>query len=233
MTGMPRSLWRLTGALAIAHVVLMVVGIGLQQTPSLREGTAGITRSYGGADLSRVLTGGFVEVVAFVCMLPVLVFVSQVVGRRTHTGLWASKTALSAGVVYVAITLGTGFAAGAASLWAAQNGLDATTGLAVNDIRNFAFYLSLAPLGVHAIGLGIAAITDRGQGARWIGTGGLGTGVVLLAAVPGAALGLQDYATLVWVVWWVGVAVILLRHDPGVVMGAPETATAEHSVRQA
>lgn len=215
-----RALCRAAGVLAVSHVMLMVVGITLQQTPSLDEGAEGIEQYYAEANLSRVLGGGYIEVLAFLCLLPVLVFLAQAFGRRTDTGRWATRTALTAGVAYVAITIGTGFAAGAASLWGTQHGLDTATALVVNDIRNIAYFLSLAPLGVHAIALGIAAITDR-TSVRWVGYGGVLTGLVLIAAVPASVVGLQDYATLVWIVWWMGLAVILLRGRPA---GAP-TAT--------
>ena len=223
-----RVLWRLAAAFALAHVVLMVVGIMLQNTPSLREGLQGIESSYAQGDPAQIMAGGYVELLGFVCLVPALVFLARAVGRRTEGGRWAAQSAVAAGMAYVAITVATGLAAGAASLWGVQNGLDPSTALVVNDIRNFAYFLSLALLGAHATGLGIAAISDAWS-ARWTGWGGVLTGVVLLAAVPGAALGLQDYATLVWIVWWVGVAVALLRHREA----AGETTPKGPLVRQA
>jgi hypothetical protein len=207
---MSSVLWRLAGALALTHVILMVVGIMIQSTPRLHEGRAGIEQYYADRAVAPILTGGTIEVLGFVCLVPVLVFLGRAVGRRTEAGRWAAQTSVAAGVAYVAITIGSGFAPGAASLWGTHHGLDVDTALALNDIRNFAYFLSLALLGAHAIGLALAAIADRWS-PRWVGWGGIGTGIVLLAAVPGAALGLQDYATLVWLVWWIGLAVLMLR----------------------
>jgi hypothetical protein len=221
-------LWRIAGALALTHVALMVVGIMMQSTPRLDEGRAGIEQYYADRDVAPILAGGAIEVFGFVCLVPVLVFLGRAVGRRTEAGRWAAKTAVAAGVAYVAITMGTGFAPGAASLWGTHHGLDVDTALALNDIRNFAYFLSLALLGAHAIALGLAAITDRWS-PRWAGWGGLGTGVVLLAAVPGAALGLQDYATLLWLVWWIGLAVLMLRHRPATEETTPETVAVRHA----
>jgi hypothetical protein len=36
--------------------------------------------------------------------------------------------------------------------------------------------------------------------------------VVLLASTPLAGIGQQDWGTLVWMVWFVGVAVLMIRH---------------------
>ena len=35
--------------------------------------------------------------------------------------------------------------------------------------------------------------------------------LALVASVPLGAVHLHDYGTLVWLVWWVGLAVLLLR----------------------
>lgn len=45
-TVIPRRLWVTAGGLALAHVVLMLVGIMLQSTPALTEGEAGIQHFY-------------------------------------------------------------------------------------------------------------------------------------------------------------------------------------------
>ncbi len=203
-------LWQVAGGLALAHVVLMLVGIALQSTPTLTEGEEGIRSSYAEGDLTRILAGGYVEVVAFMLLLPVVVFLAQALGQTTAVGRWASASAGAFGIGYVALTIGSGFAPGAAALWGTHHGLDATTALAVNDIRNFAYLLGLAVLGAHALGVASAATAD-GWRRRSVGRGGFVVGVVLLASLPFAGSGLADIASLVWIVWWVALAVGLLR----------------------
>ena len=57
MTPIPRRLWQIAGVLGIVHVVLIPVGIALQRSPLFEEGTRGIRESYVEGDLSRTLTG--------------------------------------------------------------------------------------------------------------------------------------------------------------------------------
>lgn len=210
-----RTLWQVAGILAISHVVLMVVGLMLQSTPSLTEGEQGITDYYAQGDMTRILAGGYVELVAFVALLPVVVFLARNLGRHTETGRWASLSGGAFGVAYVAMTIGTGFAPGAAALWGTHHGLDATTALVVNDVRNFAYFLGLALLGAHAVSVATAALAD-GWRRRSVGWTGLVTGAALIMSVPVAGYGLADVATLVWIVWWLVLAVALIRQRPAV-----------------
>ena len=208
---LPSALWRVAGALALAHVLLMLVGIITSGTPTLHEGQEGIEHSYVEGSLTRIFTGGYIETIAFVLLIPVLVFLGRAFGGSAAAS-WASQSAAAAGLGYVAVVVGSGFAAGAASAWGAAHGLELELALTINNIRNFAYFLSLALLGAHAVGLGLAALSDRRM-TRWVGWGGIGTGAVLLTATPAAAIGLQDYATLVWLVWWVGLGVLMLRRS--------------------
>jgi hypothetical protein len=208
----PGALWRLAGGLAIAHIVLMLAGFSQEKSAMLTDSADVVKRTYLGASVTRVLAGGYVESLAFVVLLPVLVFLARAIGQRTEAGRWATQTALAAGVCYVAITLATGLPAGAAALYGAHHGVaDAATIAMVGNVRNFAFYLSILALGGHAMGTGIAAVTD-GTMKRWVGFGGIGVGTLLFAGV--AAQGFTDganYATLLWMVWWVGLGIALIR----------------------
>ena len=171
-----------------------------------------VKRTYVGANVSPVLAGGYVESLAFVVLLPVLVFLARAIGQRTEAGRWATQTALAAGVCYVAITLAVGMPAGAAALYGAHHGVaDAATLALVGNVRNFAFYLSILALGAHALGTGTAAVTD-GTMKRWVGFGGVGVGILLFAGV--AAQGLTDganYASMLWMIWWIGLGIALIR----------------------
>ena len=83
----------------------------------------------------------------------------------------------------------------------------------VDDVRNFAFFLSLLVLGLQALALGVAARSDRFS-PRWTGIGGIVVGVLLMVGVAGAGLGLHDYASMIWMVWWIGVGIALIRNAP-------------------
>jgi hypothetical protein len=208
----PAGLWRLAGILAIAHIVILYAGLS-QETSAMMADTADATKAtYVAASLGRVLAGGYVESLGIVLLLPVIVFLARAIGRRTEASRWATQTALTAGICYVAIGLGVGQAAGAATLYGAQHGVtDAATLALVGNVRNFAFYLSLLLLGAHAIGTGIAALLD-GTMRRWVGWGGICVGILQFAGV--AVQGMADgvvYAPLLWTVWFFGLAICLIR----------------------
>jgi hypothetical protein len=175
--------------------------------------TADATKAtYVGATVGRVLAGGYVESVGVVLFLPVIVFLARAIGRRTEASRWATQTALTAGICYVAMGLGVGQAAGAATLYGAQHGVtDGATLALVGNVRNFAFYLSLLLLGAHAIGTGMAALLDRTM-KRWVGWGGICVGILQFVGV--AVQGMADgvvYAPLLWTVWFFGLAICLIR----------------------
>jgi hypothetical protein len=81
----------------------------------------------------------------------------------------------------------------------------------VNDIRNFSYYLQVAASLAMALALGVAALAERIH-VRWIGWGGAVVGVVGIVATPLA----QNATGMAELVWWVGMAVLLLRGAPSV-----------------
>ncbi len=210
---MSRTAWRTAGALALGHVVLILAGISQQRSPRLGDDAAAVAAEYVDGDLTRIFAGGFVEAVGFVLLLPVLAFLARALGRRTEVGGWAAQAAFAGGIGYVVVSVVPGLAAGAAALYGAQHGADLATVSVVNDVRNFAFFLSMLFLAVHAAGVSVSALSD-GVLPAWIAWGGLATAVVLVASVPFAAWGAVDYATLVWILWFVALAGAMLRHRP-------------------
>ena len=206
---MSKTSWRAAGALALGHVVLILVGISQQSSPRLGDDDAAVAAEYVDGSLTRILAGGYVEAVGFLLLLPVITFLARAVGRRTENGSWAAQTALAAGTGYVAMTLAPGLAAGGAAIYGAQRDADLGTVAVVNDVRNFAFFLGLLLLAVHAAGVGISILADRVL-PRWLGWSALVTAAVLLASVPLAGSGAADIATLVWIVWFVALAAMMI-----------------------
>lgn len=233
MTTIPRRLWHFAGALALVHVALIPVGLFLQQGPLFADGVQGIADAYVEGDAGRAFTGGILESFGFLLMVPVLVFLGRVLGRRTEAGAWAAQTGVLCGLAYVAATFAVGFPAGGAAMYGAQHGLDLDTAFALNNVRIFGYFLSLLLLGGSTLGFAVAALADRVH-PRWFGGFGIVTGVALLASTPLAGIGQQDWGSLVWMVWFVGVAVLMLRHRderpaPDAAGSTPHAATIGHS----
>lgn len=215
MSTVPRRLWQIAGGLAIAHVVLILLGIYLQAGPLFAEGVQGIEDDYVGGDLARSFTGGIIESFGFVLFVALLTFLAGALGRTTEAGRWAARTGLACGLAYVAVTFAVGFPAGGAAMYGVQQGLDVDTAFALNNVRIFSYFLSLMLLGASTIGFAAAALADHVH-PRWLGAFGLVTGAVLVASTPLAGIGQQDWGTLVWAVWLVGAGVLMLRHRDSV-----------------
>lgn len=235
MNPVPRRLWQIAGALAIVHVALIPVGIALQGGPLFSDGVQGIQDSYVDGDLTRSFTGGMLEAFGFLLLVPALVFLARAFGRRTEAGAWAAQTGLMCGLAYVAVTFAVGFPAGAAAMYGAQHGLDVDTAFALNNVRIFGYFLSLILLGANTLGIALASLADRVH-PRWFGHFGLVAAAALLVSTPLAGIGQQDWGTLVWMVWFIGVGVLMLRHPesatPTSASSSPGFAAPERSVRQ-
>lgn len=212
MQPIPRPLWRIAGILGIAHVALIPVGLALQQSPLFSDGTPGIQDRYVNGDFARTTTGWLIESFGFLLLIPALVFLARALGRRTEAGRWAGQTGLMCGIAYVGVTFAVGFPAGAAAMYGAQHGLDVDAAFSLNNLRIFAYFLSLMLLAGSTIGIALSAVSD-GIYRRWVGGFGVITGLALLASTPLSAVNLQDWGTLVWMIWFTGVCVLLLRHQ--------------------
>ena len=211
MSPIPRRLWQLAGGMAIAHVALIPVGLSMQRGPLFSDGVEGIEEAYVDGDLTRTLAGGIIEAYGFLLMVPVLVFLARALGRSSEAGRWAAQTGLMCGLAYITVTFAVGFPAGAAAMYGAQHGLDVDAAFALNNVRIFGYFLSLMLLGGATLGVALSALVD-GFHRGWAGWFGVVAAVALLVSTPLSGVGQQDWGTLVWMVWFVGLGVLMLRH---------------------
>ncbi len=205
----PPALWRVGGALALAHVVVLFAGFSQEVSVVHGASLSNLRQVYGGADLNRVFAGGYVESMSFLVLAAAVVVIGRLVGRRTETGRLASTAFLLLSAAFIASTLAVGFAPGAAALYGVQHGADIHTVAMVNDIRNYGYVLQVAIQAAMALALGIAAIADR-TFTKWVGWVGVVVGAGGIIAAPF----LNSAAGLVWLVWWVGLAVLFLKGAP-------------------
>jgi hypothetical protein len=205
---------RAAGAGALIYVAAFAVAAVITGQPTVHDGQGGIEHSFVDGGLERPFAGVYLLALGFLVLLPTMVFLSGALGRRSPFGSWAAQTATLAGAAYIVVIVGVGFSAGAAALWAHQQALDLPSVLALNNVRNFAHFIATPFMGLYAIALGIAAISDRLLNV-WVGWGGVTVGVAFLLAVPAAVVGVQ-FAMPLWLLWWVGNGIALLRHRPAV-----------------
>jgi hypothetical protein len=210
----PRTLWRVAGGLALAHVVLLFAAFSQEVSVEHGQSPLSVLHVYGAANLTRVFAGGYVEAASFLVLTAAAVVVARVFGRRTETGRLAAGTFLALAVALVGSTLAVGFPAGAAALYGAQHGATATEVATVNDIRNFGFVLEVALQAGMALALGIAALAERVL-VKWAGWAGMVVGIAGIVLVPFA----HDLVSMVLTIWWVGLAVLLLRARPATAGG--------------
>ena len=80
----------------------------------------------------------------------------------------------------------------------------------LNHVHWFAIFLATAALGVFTLAVAAGALLT-GVLPRWVAYTGFAAGALCILAVPAAGAGLVNGATLVWVAWFVGLAVAALR----------------------
>jgi hypothetical protein len=183
---------------------------GAPSTPLLGDSRSNVVSAYVTGSMSRTYAGGYVEYLGFLVFLAGALLVARLLRGHTETSGWLAACIAGAGITYVAVTIAAGFSAGAAALYNGHHGAPLTTITSVNDVRNFAFFLSAGVLGVFTAAVAAAGRVTRSL-PRWLCWAGYVVGTAMVAAVPAARAGSMDYVTLVWTVWFVALAVVALR----------------------
>lgn len=208
-----RRLWLTAGWLAIGYIVLTVVANIFEYQLELGQSRHDQIKQLVQSSLTRNYAGGYIEYLSYLIFLVgALLFARLLRGDRDDdTAGWMSSCISGSAVAYVAITIATGFAAGAAALYGAHHGVALDTAVTVNHIRDFAFYMSGGVLGVFAICVGVAG---RATGAlpRWLSYAGMVVGALGIVAVPAARVGFVNVSTLLFFVWILLLGVSALRN---------------------
>jgi hypothetical protein len=226
MSTMSNRSWRVAGVLAIAYVVLAFVGAGMENVTGLL-GTApdAVRTDYARADLSRAMAGGYLEALAALAFLAVAAFLYRVTGREREPAGWLSLTAFGSAVLYA---IPTSLAAGAAALYGAHHGAGTDTVAALNNLRNFSFFLGFLPLGLFTCVVAALALPRTSALPRWVGWVGLPVGVAQFVGAAGAGAELQNVAMLLWFAWFValGIAMVARRRAAAVPGAVPHPVAA-------
>jgi hypothetical protein len=199
------------GWLALAHVVLLFVGVALMYSVELGDKPSAVVQALVGSAMTKSYAGGAIQFVGFLVFLVFALLVARLVQGDDEVSGWLASCVSAAAVVYVAVTIATGFAAGAAALYNGHHGAPLATITTVNDIRNFGFFLSVGVQGLFTLAVAAAARTTDAL-PRWVSATGVVVGLACIVGVPAARLHVTDVGTMIWFLWFVGFAVAALRH---------------------
>jgi hypothetical protein len=162
------------------------------------------------SSMTKSFAGGYVELLAFLIFLAGATLLAQLLRSDDEIGSWLSSLMTGSGVICVAVTIATSFAAGAAAVYDGHHGASLATVTAVNDIRNIGFVLSGAVIGVFIVSVSVA-VHRSGLPSRWLAYAGYVIGALSIVGVPAARTGFTNLTTMLWFVWFVALGVTALR----------------------
>jgi hypothetical protein len=206
-----RGLWRIAGILAIVHVVLMLAGLSLGKVATVGSKPNAYVAAYIDGPLAERLAGACLACASFLVFLLAATLFARLLRGRSELGNWWASTVAASGAIYVAITLAVALPGVAAAVYDGHHGASVAMVTALSDLHYFATFASMAVLGVFTVALAAAGRVS-GALARWAAYPGYAVGMLCLAAVPGAGVGLVDDAMLVWMIWFIVTGVAALRN---------------------
>lgn len=208
MTAQTRRLWLAEGWLLVGFIVLTFAGAAFGPSATLGDTASNVSKSLVTSSLSKTLASGYVEFLAGLVFLVAALLLARLLRGSDELTGWLSSVLSASAVVYTAVSIAAGLAAGAAAVYDGHHGAPLATVTTVNDIRNVAFSLSGGVAGVIALAAGAAGRTT-GLLPRWLCNAGYLVGIIMIAAVPAAKAGAPQ--TLLWFVWLLVLGVTALR----------------------
>ena len=208
---MHQRLWRTFGGLAIAYIVLTFAAISVEgMTSELGSDPSEITTNMMQGSMSARFGGGYVEALSVIVFLLAALLLARLLRGTTEWTGWLASAISATAVINAGTSLIVGFPAGAAAIYDGHHGAPVEMVAIMNDLRNFAFFLSVAVLGVFTASVGAAILATR-ELPRWAGWAGLAVGLLCVVSVAAAGGGAHNIANLVQMVWWVALAVLAFR----------------------
>lgn len=218
-----RRLWIAAGSMMIAYIVLSFVGVTQEHSLMLGDKPSKAASALVHSSMSKNFAGGYIEYLATLVFLVGGLLVARLLKGAGALGDWLSSCIAASAVVYTAVTIAVSFSAGAAALYDGHHGATLATATAINDIRNFGFFLSGGVAGVFALGVAAAAWVTKAL-PRWVSYAGAVIGTLEIAAVPAARTGFINATTLLGFAWLVALGVAALRQSRRVERSVATTA---------
>jgi hypothetical protein len=208
---MTTRLWRVCGVLFLVHIALVFAGVSLESTPFLGDSHRALSAELVSSSLSRGLAGSFIEGFGYLVLLVASVLLARLLRGTGILADWLSATVQATAVTFAAITFAGGFAGGLAAVWDGHAGVPLDSLIPVSDLRIWAFYVSIAVLGVFLLAAA-GAVQVTGLLPRWLVWTGYAVGLLCLFSGPIEPVwDAINYGSLLFFVWLAALSVVAIR----------------------
>jgi hypothetical protein len=201
---------RISAGAGLASVVLLIVGFIVLvggETPLITDSVAKTQAYFSGGASTADWIGESIEVLSFLVLIPFIAAVTATIRRRGGETL--GLTAFGSGLLYAGLSLSPGVAALGAAWYRGDHGFSGQTAVALNDLRDVTFFMSMGVLAVFMFATA-AAVLRLDLAPRAFGWTAAVIGVLLLVS-PAVQIGMMFF-----LLWTAAFSVALVRR-----MGAP------------
>ena len=205
-----RRLWQLAGALAITHIVLMLGGFSLQRVAPLGASPGTVVADHVTWSMTKGFSGGYLVCLSFLVFVLFANLLARLVRGESELSQWLASTITACAAIYAAVTLGSALPALGAALYDGHHGASLATVSTLDHVHWFGVFVATIVLGAFTLSVAAAIWVTRAL-PRWLAYGGVVAGLACLGGVAGANPDLVNDATLVWMVWFIALAVSALR----------------------
>ncbi|HEY7175348.1 MAG TPA: hypothetical protein VH442_10560, partial [Micromonosporaceae bacterium] len=182
-----KRMWRVAGALCIAHLVLLLAGYSLQKAPAWGASSANIVATYAGVSATKMYAGGFITTVAWLVLIAAITLISTLLRGTTETSGWYARLIVVAGSLAAAVALAGAFVTDGAAYYGATHGY-ARDAVAVASVASkFADQISFMATGMLVLAVAGAGLTS-GLLPRWASIVSAIVGAIAVVSAASASM---------------------------------------------
>lgn len=205
-----RAAWRLFGALGIAQIVISFSAFAFN-SPMVELGSSQDRLRKALVDTAqwRGLASNYTEVLAAMVAIAAGTLLARLLLRSDVVGAWLAFAMATAIVVSSGLTM-VSAAAGGVTHYDAHHGVGLDVLTSIDHLRDFAFFGSVATMGMFAAFAGAAIVRTRAL-SPVLGWLGVVVGIASIGSVAGAIGGLHNIGSLVATAWLLAISIAAFR----------------------
>jgi hypothetical protein len=206
-------IWRVAGALLLAHVVLLLAGYSQQRSPNFGDSPQSMVSTYNQVEDSKMYLGIFIVTISWLVLLAALTLLAGLLrsgGNQSGADMSRGFAGLvaTAATAATVVTIGGAYATAGGAIYAASHGFSPEIVASITTVSKFADLIAMSAAGLAALAVGVAGLVSRVLPA-WVAWVSVAVGVVGIAS--GVNSSVLNTGNAVWLLWLIVLGIVLLR----------------------